>query len=72
MSVRGSKRGKSSHEQKAVSRGGAGGSLFLKAAKGITPVRGAAGGLLFVKARHTRKHKLARPSFEHAARGTRK
>lgn len=70
MSVRGGRSGKGSHEQRAV-RGGAGGRLFNQAAKGITPVRGAAGGLLFLKARHTRKHKLAAPSFEHVARAGR-
>lgn len=70
MSVRGAKSGKSSHEQRRV--GSAGGSLFDKAAKGITPVRGAAGGLLFLKpASHRRgkKKHLPTPGFEHVARG---
>lgn len=69
MSVKGSKRGKSSHEQKPVG-GAAGGLLFIKAIKGQTPVRGAAGGLLFLKSKTSAsKHKLKRPSFEHRARG---
>lgn len=70
MSVRGSKRGKSSHEQKAV--GSAGGLLFMSAVKGKgsgqRTVRGAAGGTMVVGTSKT-KHKLKRPSFEHSVRG---
>lgn len=69
MSVRGSKRGKSSHEQKPVG-GAAGGLLFFKAVKGsgTRTVRGAAGGTMTVGSSKT-KHKLKRPSFEHSVRG---
>ena len=68
MSVKGSKRGKSSHEQRPV-RGSAGGMLFVKAMKGITPVRGAAGGMLFLKPKSSTSPKLPTPGFEHKPRG---
>ena len=71
MSVRTSKRGKSSHEQKPV--GAAAGGLLFMGTLHPKPTRGAAGGLLFLRSpKAAAKHRLKRPVFEHIARGARR